>query len=442
MHLTYRNVNDAFRTVMQEMDWGTIRSVITETRNGPCRTIRGPVILEYTSPKERVLWNEARDANPFFHVIEALWMLAGRNDVETLDWFNSNMKSYSDDGKTFHAAYGHRWYNLATPHCNPQFCGPPFDQCGYIQADCDQPLNQLRDVVQLLSDQPNTRRCVLSMWDPLDLHKVVTDPTCKDVACNTHIYFELEPHRVWREGQYHGLPIRHTDKEFTEYKLNMTVCNRSNDVLWGALGANYVHMSFLQEYIAACVDYHLPDGSVQVGTYYQFTNNLHLYKDKQDTVSWLKDSTPDYYKQPGYTPLPLVLNAITFTEEVQLAMDVIASFKSGTRSKPTSGLFQEPFLESVFLPMLHAWTFHKHRNYPMALYHASLIRSPDWARACKQWLARREANYLMTRKTRPIDPPTSPKEVQANTQANEPSPTVHSNPTPRQDDHPVPRDEG
>ena len=33
-------------------------------------------------------------------------------------------------------------------------------------------------------------------------------------------------------------------------KLCMTVCNRSNDMLWGAYGANVVHMSMLQEFVA------------------------------------------------------------------------------------------------------------------------------------------------------------------------------------------------
>ena len=49
----------------------------------------------------------------------------------------------------------------------------------------------------------------------------------KDLPCNTHVYFSI------REGF-----------------LDMTVCNRSNDLIWGCCGANAVHMSFLQEYVA------------------------------------------------------------------------------------------------------------------------------------------------------------------------------------------------
>ena len=49
----------------------------------------------------------------------------------------------------------------------------------------------------------------------------------KDLPCNTHVYFSI------RDGF-----------------LDMTVCNRSNDLIWGCCGANAVHMSYLQEYVA------------------------------------------------------------------------------------------------------------------------------------------------------------------------------------------------
>src|SRR4051812_44092557 len=69
---------------------------------------RGPFITEYQNPTERVVWSEARDANPFFHLMESLWILAGRSDVAFLAEFNARMAEYSDNNKTFHAPYGER----------------------------------------------------------------------------------------------------------------------------------------------------------------------------------------------------------------------------------------------------------------------------------------------------------------------------------------------
>jgi thymidylate synthase len=54
--------------------------------------------------------------------------------------------------------------------------------------------------------------------------------------------------------------------------LDLTVLCRSNDVVWGAYGANAVHFSVLQEYLAGRI-------GVDVGVMYQFSNNYHGYVD-------------------------------------------------------------------------------------------------------------------------------------------------------------------
>ena len=127
------------------------------------------------------------------------------------------MKNFSDDGKVFNAAYGHRWRK-------------------HFGTD------QLLDVINLLKQDISTRQAVIQMWDVEDLVK----DTC-DKACNTQLIFDTRNN-----------------------KLNMTVFNRSNDVWWGAYGANAVHFSFLQEVIARAIDYPL-------GEYRQVSNNFHLY---------------------------------------------------------------------------------------------------------------------------------------------------------------------
>ncbi|MHA2069706.1 MAG: thymidylate synthase, partial [Candidatus Thorarchaeota archaeon] len=81
------------------------------SRNGPVLVFDGPVTTVFRKPQERVMLLPERDANPFFHFMEGLWMLAGRNDVEWISQFNSTIENYSDNGVTFHGAYGHRWCN-------------------------------------------------------------------------------------------------------------------------------------------------------------------------------------------------------------------------------------------------------------------------------------------------------------------------------------------
>src|SRR5690242_2945482 len=80
-----------------------------DSRNGSTYVVDGPVTTMYERPEERVVFWAERDANPFLHFYESLWMLGGRNDVRSLTRFTKNMAQFSDDGETFYGAYGHRW---------------------------------------------------------------------------------------------------------------------------------------------------------------------------------------------------------------------------------------------------------------------------------------------------------------------------------------------
>src|SRR5690242_7931923 len=129
--------------------------VLRQSRNGEVLEYPDPVTTKYRYPRERVLFDEKRDSNPFFSFFEGLWMLAGRNDVAWISQFNKRMMSYSDDGVTYHAAYGHRWRQH-------------FDK------------DQLPEIIDLLKGNYDERRAVLQMWDPrTDLGR-----NGKDLPCN------------------------------------------------------------------------------------------------------------------------------------------------------------------------------------------------------------------------------------------------------------------
>src|SRR5690606_13885482 len=140
MHLKFRNVNDAFVGLVQGIHKKEIPTVAMSSRYGDVLRIPEPVIITYRKPRERVLFNQKRDCNPFFHLYESLWMLAGRNDVASLAYYNKRMPEFSDNGKTFHGAYGYRWRN----------------HFGW---------DQLRAIVEELRTNSNSRRVVLQMWD-------------------------------------------------------------------------------------------------------------------------------------------------------------------------------------------------------------------------------------------------------------------------------------
>jgi thymidylate synthase len=227
-----------------------------KSRDGDVIVAPFPVATVYAQPTERVLLDPRRDANPFFHIMEAAWMLEGQDDAKLLDRYVKNFSTrYGEDNGHMHGAYGFRWRR----HFDIEGGGVPRFP------------DQLKVVVDMLRENPSNRRIVLTMWDPVaDL-----GTTAKDIPCNTQIYF-----RVWR-----GI-------------LNMTVCCRSNDMVMGAYGANAVHMSVLQEAVATLA-------GLEVGVYTQMSNNFHMYQRDIDKLPEVESEHHQSYALGKITAAPL-----------------------------------------------------------------------------------------------------------------------------------------
>lgn len=386
MHIKGRNVNDIFRTITQGIFDGSIRTEVENSRVGEVARVPEPAIITYSAPRERVLFNAARDANPFMHMFEALWMLAGRRDIDPIAYYAENYRAQVQDGDSPYAngAYGYRW--------RLQKWGP----IGGNHARVD----QLKAIANHLKKLPHSRRAVLSMWNVEDdLLKV---ETTKDVCCNLSACFEVETGTCkYCEGTgLKGLIVgggtsgpaecqycKGSPHEVPRY-LNMTVFNRSNDLIWGALGANVVHFSFLQEYMAARI-------GLEVGTYHQVSNNIHVYTERWEPEKLLADKEPNWYALNGEDRqpcgpvnkaglFPFVRDPDVFDEEVAKFID----------SKPWAVNWNEPFLQQVATPMCEAFHHHKdRRNYHGALKAAEQIAAADWRIAAVAWLRRREANW-------------------------------------------------
>lgn len=323
MHLVTRNVNSAFRLLVKMFEGSTVDGVMAHSpsRAGPVLQMLEPITLTYLCPLERVLFNAARDANPFFHLYEALWMLAGRNDVGPLAYYNSRMREFSDNGSTFNGAYGYRWRRLGD-------------------------VEQLEEIACHLRENPSSRRAVLQMWTVED--DLLRIDNSRDVCCNTCVYFALR------------------DKV-----LDMTVCNRSNDLIWGMLGTNVVHFSILQEYLAAKI-------GVGVGLYNQFSNNLHVYTDRFTPDKWLQE--PDIEYPQGR--IPLVANSVNFDRECEMIVE-------RHQRDAMADEYTEPFLQWVAQPMFIAFHYYKRREWSHARGACDGIEDAAWKAAALGWIRRR-----------------------------------------------------
>lgn len=318
----------------------------SESRAGDVLVIDGPVTTEYRFPDERVLFYPERDANPFFHFMEGLWMLGGRNDVSWISQFSSNIAQFSDDGKTFHGAYGHRWRNhFVVEGSVTHIDGISGSNIIYT------PFDQLRTVAEMLKQNPQERRCVVAMWDAeSDLGRLG-----KDIPCNLLALFSIS-----QTGD-----------------LNMTVYNRSNDMIWGTYGANAVHFSMLQEVMAAWV-------GVPVGKYWQVSNNYHVYNNVyQKHIEILNSDQTCAYENREVAPFKMVNIPIdTWFGELNMFLE----------EGPVMG-FTDPFFRKVAAPLWDAWFAFKNKEDPQrierALIAANRCAASDWRKAAVEWLQRR-----------------------------------------------------
>lgn len=329
--LEVRNVQHALPAGLDMMRQEAVRR---DSRNGPVLQMTTPVTTVYNRPTERVIFWAEREANPFFHLMESLWMLAGRNDVEYVTRFVKTMADFSDDGQTFHGAYGHRW----RVHFG-------FDQ--------------LQEVINNLKANPDDRRQVIQMWDArADLSR-----QGKDLPCNTIAFVAINP----------------------EGSLDLTVCNRSNDMIWGAYGANAVHFSVLLEYLAAGI-------GVPVGRYYQVSNNFHSYLKTYEPLAHLADQAPDPYRTVSHCPYergevepyPLVTGPLEqWNEDLKMFMQEGA----------VVGL-RDPFFRRCAGPVLLAHQTYSNNKTEAGIAEAIAVLeeqclAKDWKVACIEWLTRR-----------------------------------------------------
>lgn len=183
-------------------------------------------VLEINDPRQRWIASRHPAISPAFGIAEALWILAGSNDAEVINYWFPGLPEFRGEGPTYSGAYGHRLRR----------------QFG---------IDQVRRACDALDANPTSRQVVLQLWDARsDLPHADGAPRCADVPCNIVSLLKV------RDG-----------------RLEWTQVMRSNDVHRG-LPHNLVQFTVLQEVLAGWLD-------LEVGSYHHWSDSLHVYlKDK------------------------------------------------------------------------------------------------------------------------------------------------------------------
>lgn len=202
-------------TLMQQPEV-TVRGMTTREVIGVRMTIQ--------KPRHRYFLVPGRNGNVFSQIAEALWVLAGRNDLEFITRYIPQAPKFSDDGVTWRAGYGPRlrdWHGT----------------------------DQIGNVVRLLKKDPHSRQAVISLWDPAEDWQ-----ESKDIPCNNWLHFLIRNNR-----------------------LHLNVSVRSNDAWYGFSHADFFIWSLLQEYVAHWV-------GVELGQMNWFVGSYHIYDRHYDSA--------------------------------------------------------------------------------------------------------------------------------------------------------------
>lgn len=337
-----RNVNGAYAELVR-----TIRreGVLGGSRAGEVLALPAPVMLVTHRPQERVLLDERRDANPFLNLFEGLFHLAGRRDYMWIDRFRRNFSAdYAEADGVGHGSYGWRWRH----------------HFGFDQLDV---------IVEKLKKDPNDRRVVLQMWDPTGGEE------------------EFQPGKMVPRVGGHDLTGSFADHpcntsifpRIVDGCLDLTVCCRSNDAIWGATGANAVQFSMLLEYLAGRI-------GVGVGKLYQLANNMHAYVSRMGKYGeprFVKHN-PDIYDDWDLHPTDIGDHWDHWDEDLRLFMEYVEDSTRPSSYTPVNFWFVD-----VALAMWRTHELFAFGDKKGALGNCSYIAAPDWRLACENWIKRR-----------------------------------------------------
>jgi len=201
-----------------------------------------PVGITIKNPKKHAITHPVRKLNYGFMVGELLWMLRGKNEVESIAHYNKQWLNYSDDGQTLNGAYGQRIFNWDSGNRDVEF--------KYEDEDCSMTsmvsqavtINQFEKAFEQLQKDPDTRQATIVLFDPYKDYRET-----KDKPCTNLMRFTI------RNG-----------------KLNMTVFMRSNDI-WFGFPYDVYNFTMIQEIMAGRL-------GVEVGKYTHIADSFHIYE--------------------------------------------------------------------------------------------------------------------------------------------------------------------
>ena len=178
------------------------------------------------NPLDNAIENRERKWNPVYAEAEWQWYLSGDRNIAKLAELYGKVPEI--------------WKRMASPNGNVN------SNYGWQWRRND----QIDYVVNLLRNEPETRQATISIYDGKE-----HDTFAFDTPCTYAVQFTIVNNR-----------------------LDMCVVMRSNDLWYGFCNDQYC-FSRMQEMVCNELNTEIP-ADIELGTYYHFAHNMHLYNNK------------------------------------------------------------------------------------------------------------------------------------------------------------------
>lgn len=241
-------------------------------------------------PRDRCLSNPAREFNLFQALGHWLWVMAGRMDLQSIQYYNPRVGMFSADRRKLDGAYGPRLFGLGA-------------------------LDQIPRIVELIQNRPDTRRAVATVYIPeFDTVRRQVDGREDEVPCTIALQY------LPRSGV-----------------LNAFSYMRSQDVP-NVLPYDVFIFTLIQEYIARST-------SKELGTYYHVAGSFHYYIRDEERISSIIEAKsvvlPPMPRMPDGTQDQMLSRVVELEENIR--SDAMARLRVPGKSRYNP----RPFIEEA-----------------------------------------------------------------------------------------------
>jgi thymidylate synthase len=282
----FSRFEDAYAAVLEHV--GSHFEHVNALRGSSCRECLN-VSFALADPRDRIVYAAARRTNIVFCFAEALWYLWGRDDLDMIGYYAPRLARFSADARTLTgSAYGPRLFTPA--------------RTGQSQWD---------RVLRLLSEDPATKRAVVSLFQPEEL----IDPANPDVTCTLALQFLL------REGRLHAIAYM-----------------RANDAVIGLL-SDVFSFTLIQEFAARQL-------GVELGSYAHHVGSMHINDADAERVTAIAAARDQHAWFPVQTMPPTRWAELKIVERYEGALR-----RDEQRLDPCdlTGLGLDPYWQQVVL---------------------------------------------------------------------------------------------